>query len=402
MSNALEFDTTLFLYIYYFNYYVRKDSALMSKNTRYSCMRVKTLLNNGYLQKIEMKDATILRLTEKGLYKLQKNLNMKFPPELKEWVTTMGTTKRYPRRYRNYGTVVSMINWFVPDLPYELLEIAGELVMPEREIFLSRYAKPLILPGDNPSIKKIEYLAQQKSLQDSSKNISILSRELLLIDPDKTKNLSYARARGLLRINGDDYILYNIGRNCMSARITKEEKVTNFYYSCDATRNSPRPNALFIGTSYRPVLTYFSTYGQLHNQMKFGKNLTLYNRQYFVERSNQDAVAIRLLGIPGSIDQLKYSLIPSADIQRANNEALIDGIDENGNLEYLGLLFDVRRVDMLRDMKLLKWVSKTITIWCFPWQAPVYHEIFDGEAQIKMVELRDVTRIIPGITTFHH
>ena len=109
-----------------------------------------------------------------------------------------------------------------------------------------------------------------------------------------------------------------------------------------------------------------------------------------------------MLGVPNGIEKLKYALLPAADIQRASSEVLVDGIDENRDLEYVGLLFDIYRIDSLRDFKLLKWISKTLTIWCFPWQAPVYYQIFKDNAKIKIVELKDVIKIFPQITDFHH
>lgn len=399
MKISRDFDLALFIYSYFLNYYVRRNSALLSQDAAYASTRVKFLLDKEYLCKIVTPNATFLRLTEKGLFKLQKYLGINFPPELKKWVIERRAKEKHPKKLINYGSVMSMINWFVPDLPYEILEFSAEFAMPEQRIFLPRFAKPLLPPSDLSPVEKTKYLAKQKSLQDSAGNFSILSQEFLMMNNDKMKNLAYTRSRGLLRISGTDYFLYNI-HACMSRSVSKEERTTNFYYLCQ--RDAPKPSAIFLGTSYRPVLSYFETYGNIHDLMKFGKNLPIYSHQYFAELNSHDSVALRLLGVPNDIEKLKYALLPAADIQRASSEVLVDGIDENGDLEYVGLLFDIYRIDSLRDFKLSKWISKALTIWCFPWQAPVYYQIFKDNAKIMIVELKDVIKIFPEITDFHH
>lgn len=258
--------------------------------------------------------------------------------------------------------------------------------------FISHYISVILKNYDtNTNLTAMEKIIDEiKKRNNNSKSWMILTRELRCIDSKKLRTMSSVRALGLFHTTTGNYVFYNSMSNRIISYFEYEEK---FQYFISNLLHDGNLKLFIFGKSYKVAIDTVKSTENERKKYLFGNRI--YKQQYYIPLTSDGAKQIEIFTIPNFRLISREALINEEDQHRAKN-LIYDGEVGNGNLLYIGFECELNEIQDIFDILSTIKISKTITVFCFKWQANFYHSVFGEQGIIKTVDFKPFLDFIKG------
>ena len=314
-------------------------------------------------------------LTDKG----HKYIEGKFPEYKNAFKKIKKRIKGQDNKNRQFkiACIMAMLNSFFPEHIHQYLSLEnGEAV---------QKGTPYNIEDKYSSLRS--EIARRKT--EKSDGYLLLTREMRDIDEAHLKNLTSARALGLMNMSNKDYVIYNHNKRKMRSYGDFEER---YNYFVEALTGNPVKNSLCFMRSYSPLISSLTKADPL-NENTYILNKKIYENQFCIPLTYQGLQQLKVFSIPNFRERVKEKLLSEEEIDRAHMSTY-DGISEAGNLIFLGFECNYNEIESILNNMGTIHIDKTIQVYCFPHQSLLYEELFGNRAEINTIEMETILKYI--------
>ena len=338
---------------------------------------INRLLEENYIEikKLEKPyDEKYITLTSKG----SKYIEEKYPKYKAAFRKIKKRIKGQENKNRQFkiACVMEMFNSFFPEHINQFLELQnGEAVQ----------------EGTPKQFDKYTDIRNEinKRKKDSSNGYILLTREMRDIDESGLKNLTSARAIGIVNFGKRNYVIYNHNKKKMRSYGDFEER---YSYFIENLLGEPIKNSFCFMRSYTPLINSL-IHTEPTNENTYILNKKIYENQFCIPLTYQGLQQLKLFQIENFREKVKKKLLSSAEINRAQL-TIYDGVAESGNLIYLGFESNFNEIETIMNNMQTIHINKNIQIYCFPHQSQLYEELFGNRAEINTIDMNTILKYI--------
>lgn len=339
---------------------------------------INRLLENDFIDIKELEkpfNEKYITLTKKG----EKYIYEKYP----EYKTALRSLNKKIKGQENknrqfkIACVMEMLNSFFPNHIYQFLKIQNGAAVNKEQSY-----------NKDDKYAKLRSEIENRKIENKNGYL-LLTREIRDIDDANLKNLTSARAVGLMNLGQKDFVIYNHNKKKMRSYGDFEERYSFFV---ENLLEKPIENSICFMRSYSPLINSLINTEPI-NESTYILNKKVYANQYCVPLTYQGLQQLKLFEIKNFRERVRNKLLSKNEINRAHM-TIYDGISEAGNLIFLGFECNFNEIETIMNNMHTIHIDKNIQIFCFPHQAILYEELFGNRADINIIDMNTILKYI--------
>lgn len=348
----------------------KKLMRVVGKNYDWSGRKIRTLLEHGYIEEIQLDKPykeKCLQITDKGFQYLSRFLQVEESVYKKMRTRIKGDINKY-RQYK-LGMTIQMLSRYFPE-------------------YCSEYISLETMLSNHQEIDMMEEIQGRKENNDYN-DFFVSLKELRDMDAYGLKKLTATRAQGIIELAGNRYAVYNHNHKRMKSRGDFEEKFKDFFHLL--FQQSPS-GAIHFGRSYKVALdTIFKT--TIKQRSGYILTKDIYEKNFFVPLTSSGSEQLMLYTIPNFREKIRAEMLHESEIERAKN-TYYDGVDDEDRILYIGFECDISEIErILHTLETVK-IASDIVVYCLPHQRSFYQTTFADRATIKTLTVEDICEVL--------